>query len=162
MRAYFSKAEDDQKMVPELWLRKIFPTVIFLSSNMPEKRYKIFKKKDKIDELPDDSTDKFHRNMLVRYIDCPNEHFKNGRYGQIDQLCFAEFLSLYYVLPKTRQTSENDCQAVVLDDGLMELNHGEFRYPDKVELMTLNNEKLKCRRARAVLRYHQPNLQKRY
>ena len=51
---------------------------------------------------------------------------------------------------------------MVLDDGLMELNHGEFRYPDKVELMTLNNEKLKCRRARAVLRYHQPNLQKRY
>ena len=47
MRAYFSKAEDDQKMVSELWLRKIFPTVIFLNSNMPEKRYKIFKKKDK-------------------------------------------------------------------------------------------------------------------
>ena len=43
---------------------------------------------------------------------------------------------------------------------MMDLNHGEFRYPDKVELMTLNNEKLKCPRVRAVLRYHQPNPQK--
>ena len=43
---------------------------------------------------------------------------------------------------------------------MMDLNHGEFRYPDKVELMTLNNEKLKRRRVRAVLRYHQPNPQK--
>ena len=49
---------------------------------------------------------------------------------------------------------------MALDDELMELNHGEFRYPYKVELMTLNNEQLKCRRVRAVLRYHQPNPQK--
>ena len=32
---------------------------MFWNSNMPEKRYKIFKKKDEIDELPDDSTDIF-------------------------------------------------------------------------------------------------------
>ena len=32
-------------ILPELWLRKIFPKVIFLNSNMPEKRYRIFKKK---------------------------------------------------------------------------------------------------------------------
>ena len=79
---------------------------------MPKKRYKIFKKKDEIDELPNDSTDLFQRNMLDRYIDRPNEHFKNGQYRQIDQLCFAEFLSLYYVLVKTTQISENDCQPV--------------------------------------------------
>ena len=42
----------------------------------------------------------------------------------------------------------------------MELNHGESRHPDKIELMTLNNEKLKCRKVRGVLRYHQPNPQK--
>ena len=42
-----------------------------------EKRYKIFKKKAETDELPDDSTDIFQRNMLDRCIDRPNEHFKN-------------------------------------------------------------------------------------
>ena len=103
-------------------MHKIFPAVIFLNSNIPEKRHKIFKKKDEIDELPDDNTDIFQRTMLDRYIDSPNEHFKNGRYRQIDQLCFAEFLSLYHVLPKTTQSSENDCQPVVLSDELTKLN----------------------------------------
>ena len=42
-----------------------------------EKRYKIFKMKAETDELPDDSTDIFQRNMLDRCIDRPNEHFKN-------------------------------------------------------------------------------------
>ena len=112
-RAYATKRECSVQeavylVMPELLLRKIFPAVIFLNSNMLEKRYKIFKKKDKIDELLDDSTDIFQRNMLDRYIDRPNEHFKNGRYRQIHQLCFAEFLSFYYVLPKTTQISKND------------------------------------------------------
>ena len=76
-RAYVQEAV--YLVMPELWFHKIFPAVIFLSSNMPEKCYKIFKKKDEIDELPDDSTDIFQRYMLDRYIDRPNEHFKNGR-----------------------------------------------------------------------------------
>ena len=42
----------------------------------------------------------------------------------------------------------------------MELNHGESRFPDKIELIIHNNEKLKCRKVRAVLRYPQPNPQK--
>ena len=41
----------------EVWLRKIFPKVIFMNSNMPEKRYKIFKKKCQIDELPEHSAE---------------------------------------------------------------------------------------------------------
>ena len=165
-RAYATKRECSVQeavylVMPELWLRKIFPIVIFLNSNMPKKRCKIFRKKDETDELSDDSTDIFQRIMLDRYIDRSNEHFKNGQYRQIDQLCFAEFLSLYYILPKTAQISENDCQPVVLNDELMELNHDESRYPDKIELMALNNEKLKCRKVRAVLRYHQPSPQKK-
>ena len=55
---------------------------------------------------------------------------------------------------------ESDCQPVVLHDELIELTHGECRYPDKIELITGNNEKLKCWKVRAVLRYHQPNPQK--
>ena len=46
--------------------------------------------------------------MLDRYIDRPNEDFKNDQDRQIDQLCFAEFLSIYYILPKAAQISEND------------------------------------------------------
>ena len=62
-------------VVPELWLRKIFPKVIFLNSNLPDKRYRLFKKKNEIDVLPDDNTDLFQRNMLVRYLDRPSKSF---------------------------------------------------------------------------------------
>ena len=56
-------------IMPKIWWRKVFPRVIFLNSNLPEKRFSIFKKKAEIDELPDDSTDIFQRNMLDRYLD---------------------------------------------------------------------------------------------
>lgn len=71
-----------------------------------------------------------------------------------------EFLSPYYVLPKTTQIPENDFPPVVLNNEFMELNHSKSRFLDKNELMTSNNEKLKNQKVRAVLKYHQPNPQK--
>ena len=41
---------------------------------MPEKWYRIFKKKCQIDQLPGDKLD-FQRNMLDRYLDPPDESF---------------------------------------------------------------------------------------
>ena len=43
----------------------------------------------------------------------------------------------------------------MINDELMELKHGKFRFRDKIELTTHNNKKLKCRKVTAVLRYHQ-------
>ena len=51
--------------MPQLWLRKIFPKEVFLNSHLPDKRYKIFKKKNEIDVLPDDSTDLFQIICLI-------------------------------------------------------------------------------------------------
>ena len=86
---------------------------------------------------------------------------KIGSYRQINQLCFAELPSLYYVLLKTTQISENDCQPVVLNDKVMELNHGESRFPNKIELLTHNKQNVKCRKVtKKTVRYHQPNPQK--
>ena len=83
-------------VMPELCLRKIFPKVIFLNTNLPEKRYKIFKQKNETDKLPDDSIDLFQRNMLDRYLDRPSESLKNGVYGVIDKLCFGSFYLLLH------------------------------------------------------------------
>ena len=97
--------------MPKLWLSKIFPWVISLISNLPEKRYRIFrifKKKAEIDELAGDGTGNFQRNMLDRYLDRPNENFKNGEYKIIDKRCFAKFLSLYFVDAKQLEISKND------------------------------------------------------
>ena len=66
--------------MPDLWLRKKFPKVLFLNSNIPEMRYRIFQNKNEIDELPEDSTDILQRNMLNRYIDWPEKNFMGERY----------------------------------------------------------------------------------
>ena len=139
--------------MPELWLRKIFPKVIFLNRNLPDKRYKIFKKRNEIDLLPDDSTDLFQRNMLDRYIDRPSKSFQNGAY-KVNQLCFAEFSSYCYLVKKRVANSENDCQPVLLDDTIMESNHAETHFP-KVILLMIFKEKLHCRKVKADLRYRQ-------
>ena len=44
---------------------------MFLSSNLPECRYRIFREKEELDELPDDGTDIFQKIMLDRYTDRP-------------------------------------------------------------------------------------------
>ena len=67
-------------ILSELWLLKIFPEIMFLNSNMPKKRYRIFKRKCQIDELPEVSTVIFQHDMLNRYLDRPDESFKSGMY----------------------------------------------------------------------------------
>ena len=39
---------------PELWLRKIFPGVIFANSSTPDRWYEIFRNKEEMSELPVD------------------------------------------------------------------------------------------------------------
>ena len=89
-------------VMPELWLRKIFPKVIFLNRNLPDKQ-QIFKKRNKLDLLPDDSTDLFQRNMLDRYLGRPSKSFQNGAYKVINKLSFAEFLSYYYIVENLQE-----------------------------------------------------------
>ena len=120
-KAYSTKRECSVQeavyhILPELWLRKIFPKVIILNSNVPEKRYRIFKKKCQIDELPEDSTEIFQRNMLDRYLDRPDESFKNGMYREISNMCFSKFLFLLYLKSRTTKDPEYDYQPVILDD----------------------------------------------
>ena len=112
-RAYATKIQYSVQeaiylVMSELWLRKMFPRVIFLNSNLPKKHYKIFKKKADIDELPDDSIDLFQLNMLDRYLDQPARDFENEKCNILDHLCFAEFFSLYYTDPKSEDCSSNN------------------------------------------------------
>ena len=94
--------------------------------------------------------------MLNCYLDRPSKSFQNGTYKVIDQLCFAEFLSYYYIVKKPAGNSENVCQPVLLDDTIMESNHAETHFPKAIPLMAFK-EKLHCRKVKAVLRYYQPS-----
>ena len=60
--AYVSKRECSlqeaiYQVMPEIWLRKIFPGVLYVHSNIPEKRARMMLSKKEIFELPEDHTD---------------------------------------------------------------------------------------------------------
>ena len=116
---------------------------IFLNSNIPEKRYRVFRNKCLIDEPPEDSTEIFQCNMLDRYLDRPDERFKNGMNRDIRNMCFSEFLSLFYPKSRTTKDLENDYQPFILDDELLETHHKDSNYPKEILLMS-SKEKLKC------------------
>merc|ERR1712121_585253 len=59
-------------VLPELWLNKKFPAVVFINTNLPEKRFQVFRSEEELSQLPEDSTDVFKRNMLDRYMERPD------------------------------------------------------------------------------------------
>ena len=95
--------------------------------------------------------------MLDRYLDRPDVTFKSGKFAYLDSICFAQFLSYYYVHCKSKEEAENDNQPVVLDDELMNLQHSATHQNETISFIS-SNEKLKHRNVRAALRYHGPNL----
>ena len=106
--------------MPELWLNKKFPAVVFINTNLPEKRFKVFRSEEELSQLPEDSTDVFKRNMLDRYQERPDHNFKNVKYAVLDSMCFAEFLVFYYVEISKQNKNINDNQPVLLEDELLE------------------------------------------
>ena len=54
------------RCLPELWLRKIFPKTVFISTDFSENRVRFTKTQQELDELDDDSTDIFKSNIIVR------------------------------------------------------------------------------------------------
>ena len=145
-------------ILPELWLRKTFPGVIFANSSTPDCRYKMFRNQEEIEQLPDDSLDVFKKNMVDRYIDRPNATFLNAKYSVLDRFCFAEFLRYYYVTPPK---NTNDCQPEELSDKTLEICHDGLLYPVVIPLMS-SKQKLKCRKVPAVLRFYTPNKDKNF
>ena len=110
---------------------------------MPEKWYRIFKKKFQIVEPPKYSTEILQRNMLERYLDCPDESFKNGMYKEVSNMSFSEFLSLFYLKSRTTKDLENYYQSVILDDELLETHHKDSNYPKQIPVITSKKKKIK-------------------
>jgi len=52
------------QVLPELWLRKCFPEIVFANTNLPDKLFRVCKSKTELEELSSASTDVFKRNML--------------------------------------------------------------------------------------------------
>ena len=144
------------RSMPELWLRKIFPKTVFVSTDFPEKRLRVTKTQEELNELEDDSTDIYKSNIIERY---------SIRATNVNKLCLATFAAYYYKDYRKNADDVNDTQPEVLTDDLTESHSTKsnetecFNLPKKIKLIN-TNEHMKCRKIKAVIRYHRPNKQK--
>ena len=76
--------------MPELWLRKIFPKTIFASTDLPDKRSRVAKAQEELEELDDDSTDIYRSNIIGRYSIRPTYVLS------VNDMCLAAFAAYYY------------------------------------------------------------------
>ena len=74
--------------MPELWLRKVFPGVLYANSNILEKRVRMMLSKKEISELPKDSTNIYKRNIVNRYMIRPENSI-------FEHICYALFIKRY-------------------------------------------------------------------
>ena len=54
-----SSQECVYRCMPELWLRKILPATVFVSTDLPEERIRVTKSQQELEDLDDNSTDVF-------------------------------------------------------------------------------------------------------
>ena len=109
-----------------------------------------------LDELDDESTDIFKSNIIDRYSLRPSS------IPIVSNMCLAEFASFYTKDYKySKNSDENDSQPDVLTDDIIELQNTDTEQclPKRIKLENCN-EYMKCRKVRAVLRYHTPNKRK--
>lgn len=149
-----SSQECVYRCMPELWLRKIFPATVFVSTDLPDKRLRVTKSQQDLEELDDESTDIFKSNIIERYTIRPLN------IPAVNDLCLAEFVAYYYKEYRKENSETIDAQPQVLPDSAIEAQHlDNDSLPDAIRLMN-TNEKMKRRKIKAVIRYHKPNKQK--
>ena len=101
------------QIMPVLCLKEVFPGLLYVNSNIPEKLVKMMLSKKEIAELPEYSTDIYTRNMMNRYMIRPHD-------ALFEQLRYALFIRRYYLQTKP---IENESQHEELVDELIERNH---------------------------------------
>ena len=131
-----SSQECVYRCMPKLWLRKIFPATIFVCTDLPEKRIRVAKSQQELDDLDDESTDIFKSNIIERYAIRPKS------IASIENLCLAEFAAYYYKDYRKDCQETADAQPEVLTDHVIEVQQDssdpELSLPNKIRLMNIN------------------------
>ncbi|CAB3990516.1 Hypothetical predicted protein [Paramuricea clavata] len=130
------------RCMPELWLRKIFPKTLFVSTDFAENCVRFVKKQQELDELDDDSTDIFKSNIIIRYGDRPK------KIPVVNDMCLALFAAHYFKDYKSDFNEVSDSQPEVLSDDFIESQNIENHntgLPDRIKLVN-SKEIMKCRK----------------
>ena len=109
-----SSQECVYRCMPELWLQKIFPKAVIISTDLPDKRVCVTETQNGLDDLDNDSTDIYKSNLLERYSSRPIS------IPCVNNLCLAEFAAFYYKNYKAHYEEMKDSQPNILNDELLE------------------------------------------
>ena len=93
-------------ILPELKVRRIFPSVYFVNTNLTEVRVQVLLPEKELSELPDDSPNIFKRSNINRYMERPSATFGNGKFSVLNDFYSAEFLANYTLEHKSNKTCE--------------------------------------------------------
>ena len=116
--------------------------VVFIPTDLPENRTRLFKPMKVIETLEDDDPDVFQLSILDRYEARPNS---------LEDLCLAEFVARYSYSAKPRK-SDTDPEDVSESDD--EIDEQRENLPKKIRLLK-DRGYMSLRRKHAVVRSHQ-------
>ena len=106
-KPYFSNIECSVQEVvyhilPELKLRRIFPAVHFVKTNLPQERVQVFLSEKEFSRLPNDSQNILKKSNIDRYMERCSAKFSNGKYRVLSDFCYTEFLAYYIPIDQIR------------------------------------------------------------
>ena len=140
--------------MPELNLRKIFPTVYFVNKNLSEERVQVLLIETELNQLPDNSQNRVNKSNNDCYMEKSRATFCDWKHCVLNDFYYAKF-SAYYTL-ENKWSKTCGFQPDKLDDNFIENNHDDCSYPPKNELI-ISEDTIQCRKVRQILRYHVPN-----
>ena len=76
----------------------------FVNTNLPEERVQILLSEKERSKLPGDSPNIFKKLNIDRYKERPNATFCNGKFGVLNDFCYAEFLAYYTLESKSKSS----------------------------------------------------------
>lgn len=88
---------------PEMWLKKCCPAISFINTNLPEKRIRMSKSKEKIELMPKNSTDIFKKSKINIYMD----RSTSGIIAWLKNIT-------YYIL--TKKLCDDDYQSNIIEE----------------------------------------------
>ena len=109
--------------MPELWLRKCSPGISFINTNLPNNRIGMVKCKEELELLPDNSTEKFKKSIIDRYMNRPTCE----KFASLKAVCLAQFALLYY----KKTSSDNNYQPNILEENIGKGNDCNTTLPKK-------------------------------
>ncbi len=135
-------AQEAVYLVLQMPLSKGTRDVVLIKTSQPSQRIQLLKAKQKLDELPDSSTDIVADNEIKRY---------SRRLKCLENWCLADYISqLEVVYPKDDETHPDD-QDVNDDDN--DIDSDELFSDDKTLVVLKNGIKIRQRKNFKVIRY---------